>query len=144
VWGKEHLVPNGWGEWRCLGGRFREDPVALRDDDKKIWAFAVDFENRINAARVLPDASLESAWQQLDGLVAGSPACAYASGTPVLVAISPEGGVIMRRYREMWGEWTHIGLNGIEHVDVKSDGDIITILAQNRAGRVFVRQMQVK
>lgn len=143
IWGKEHLVPNGWGEWRCLDGQFREDPVALRDAERNIWAFATDFENRINVAQILPDARIQCRWQQLDGIVAGRPACTCIKGIPVLAAIAADGSIILRRYQNAWSEWMSLGLDGIIHVDLQEDGENVVILAQDRNNRTFIRYVAV-
>lgn len=143
VWGKEHLVPNGWGEWHCLGGQFKADPVALRDAEKNIWAFAIDFENKINIAQVLPDAKIKCGWQQMDGLVAGSIACACIKGVPVLAAIAADGSIILRRYKNAWSEWISLGLNGIAYIDLQDDGKNGVILAQDRNNRVFIHKLEM-
>ncbi len=143
IWAKEHLVPNGWGEWHCLGGQFREDPVALTDAEKTIWAFAVDFENKINVAQILPDASLKSHWQQLSGPVAGMPACACANGIPIVAAVAADGSVVVRRYESEWSDWISLGLSGIAHLDLRSDGETCVVLAQDKKNRIFIRCISV-
>ena len=71
------------------------------------------------------------------------PACTCVNGIPVIAAVAADGSVVMRKYEGEWSSWISLGLNGVAHLDLHSDGKTCVMLAQDKKNRIFIRFIAV-